>query len=230
MRRPVLTAFGLMLLAAAAAAQTRVYNPRFLEFESVDHATVVHYTVQAFVEPAELGGPPVASWSVPVADVQAVPATEPPRYRIAFAGLAQQLPAGTSYRFRVLAVGAGEAVSNPSDLAPELVRWSTCVSDDGVVRPLTIAVGPLPTLRVGERAVMTLTLTAPRPVRVVTIDLLTDGQPAWYFVSTVADLRTERAYTIGPFVAPASSFLTIEATDEQGCRAQLNAGLVQVAR
>lgn len=58
-----------------------------------------------------------------------------------------------------------------------------------------------------------------RPVHSVTVDLLSDRQPAWYFAAHNLDLRGRLSYPIGPVSVSGTQSLAVSAIDEQGCEA-----------
>ena len=79
---------------------------------------------------------------------------------------------------------------------------------------LTVA-DPLPAFIVGQSADLLVTITGGSPVHSVVIDLLADGQPAWYFVPF--DGRVPQRYHIGPFKRKGRTELVVTASDEMGC-------------
>jgi hypothetical protein len=79
---------------------------------------------------------------------------------------------------------------------------------------LTVA-DPLPPMVLGQYANVGVTITGPSPVHAVLIDLLSDGQPAWYY--TPFDARSTVNYSVGPFKRKGRSELVARAVDEMGC-------------
>jgi hypothetical protein len=222
----VLTALAWRALGAPAAGQTAyLYNPSWVEFDSPDHATCTAYEIE--ILPLEDETHPAALWRVLVADVE--PGTVR-QYRIPFSALGL-MPAGRTFRVRVYALD-GDLRSDVSEIAPEFVRFSTCVGASGAtVSPLqvTLASSP-PEMVVGQYATVSITVVAPEPVYWVKVDIVYDGLPAWYFISNV-DLRgTSRSYRIGPFARAQQSLAVLEAVDARGCRTETTAGVWQVVR
>jgi hypothetical protein len=221
--RPYLDALSLAICLVAgvgfATGQTSVapvYNPRVIEFDSPDHDTLYGYRVEASRQDAK--DDILTACEVPVANVIVLPAPLPPalqRYQIQLADAGcQPVPMGVSYVWRVVALRSdGEGVSDFSNVG----RYSVCVGSNGVVQPLSIVIESIPALVAGKPSTLTLGISAPDPVHIVTIDLVTDGQPAWYYVSPNTDLRGSHQYTFWP-VRAMSSLVTLEATDERGCR------------
>lgn len=80
---------------------------------------------------------------------------------------------------------------------------------------MTLTVDPLPGLTVGQLATVGVTVTGPSPVHSVVLDLVSDGQPAWYYV--LGDARGSQHYTVGPFKKRGRSEFTARAVDEMGC-------------
>jgi hypothetical protein len=142
---------------------------------------------------------------------------EPQKYQIRMADTdCAAIPAGTTYVWRIIARGGdGEGVSGPSNEG----RFSTCVAEDGTVQEMRITLDSTVTEWIaGKPATVGLHVSAPRPVHALTIDLLTDGRPGFYFYSD-QDLRGDatRTFTIIPPRA-VTSRLQLEAVDEGGCR------------
>jgi hypothetical protein len=80
---------------------------------------------------------------------------------------------------------------------------------------MTLIVNPLPTMRMGQYASVEATITGPSPVHYVAIDMLGDGEPAWYF--TMFDARFTAPYVLGPMKKRGRFEMTVRAVDEMGC-------------
>jgi hypothetical protein len=80
---------------------------------------------------------------------------------------------------------------------------------------MTLTVGAVPPMAVGQVVVLPVTITGPSPVHAVDIDLLSDGQPAWYYV--LGEARGTVLYRVGPFKGRGRSELVVWAHDEMGC-------------
>jgi hypothetical protein len=215
MRRAVLGLVAL-LAAAPAGAQTTVspvYNPALIEFDSPDHAQVTTYRIETLVAGAD---PEVVmgSCTVLASSVEVLPAPTPPdpqRYRIRLTETdCPVVPMGSMYVWRV---SADSSPSQPSNIG----RYSICEGPDGSITPMTITVESYYGVVAGQVATLRLNVQSPKPVHVVTIDLTTDGRPAFYYHAPEADLRGGRDYLFIPHRA-LSSRVSIEATDELGCR------------
>jgi hypothetical protein len=220
-----IVAAGLLILSLGLGGGqtviTPTYNPTYLEFDpSVDHATLTAYRVE--VIPGDTAQPIILAYDVPIIKVTCT--GTPTRCQIQMAELPWWLPMGRSYRYQLSAVSQGQ-VGVPSDPS-NVGRFSMC-EVGGVVVPMTITVGTVPTLKVGSVALLPLTIVAPEPVHSVTVDLATDGQPAWYFVSRT-DLRGTQQYAVGPFARAQTSLLSLEATDAAGCRTTVTPQTVTV--
>jgi hypothetical protein len=216
MRLICATILCLFLLPASLAAQT-VYNPPGLEFEQDDYALVTSYIVQWWADPP--GAVPLFSATVPASKTRVNDPGPPVRYLLPFDALPPQ-PVGRSYRFTLISVNAEGLQSEVSNLTPNVGRWSSCLGPSGGVRPMTLTLGALPPLTAGAWVSLQVDVESPLPVHAVSLDLIGDNSPAWYFISG-ADLRAGKPFAIGPLPRAGRYLLVLEATDEQGCHAQV---------
>lgn len=101
--------------AAMATAQT-VYNPKIVQFDSPDHATLVgSYTVEFWmvgVDPAT--GKPVSTYTLDKSKVTTLGTTSP-MYQANLADLTPvpAIPIGSTYVARLLAVGMDTSMISP---------------------------------------------------------------------------------------------------------------------
>jgi hypothetical protein len=91
---------------------------------------------------------------------------------------------------------------------------------------MTLVLAPLPIFTAGQAAPVQLDVQTEAPVHAVSIEFVGDGKPAFYFVGS-QDLRGLHTYLLIPMRA-GSYLVTVEATDEQGCHAQLLSGAATV--
>lgn len=220
MRRTALVVaamLALMFVAALAEAQL-VYNASALLFEqdlATGYDVTVSYTVEVWADPPDFeAGQPLMTFSVPKGEVVVESEGPPVLYKLAL----PPLPAGRSYRFRLIAVAQGGAVSPPSNVTPQTSRYSICVNAAGTITPMTISAS-FGSLAAGQFGSATVDVESPQPVHSVSIDFLGDGLPAYYF-STDADLRGSRPFPIGPLPRAGTYRAVIDAVDERGCRVQ----------
>jgi hypothetical protein len=81
---------------------------------------------------------------------------------------------------------------------------------------MTLVVSSPPsTLPYNGQVQMVVTLTGASPIHMVSIDLVSDGQPPWLYV--IWDARGTQIYTVGPFKKKGRSELVIHALDSMGC-------------
>lgn len=73
-----------------------------------------------------------------------------------------------------------------------------------------------------------MTLAAKSPITAVTISVLGDQYPEFYYV--MQDARGTRTYVVGPLRRAGSYELTISATDARGCEATIAPRFVSIAR
>lgn len=226
--RVVLAVVVALAVAAGVAAQTvsPVYNPQIMEFESVDHANTAIYRIEVATDADQTTV--LASYDVPATLALPVPNSTPQLYRIVFADAVgrQELPMGTAYRWRLRGIGATGSVGEPSNWT-NTGRFVICESG-GAVNPMTLTLGEVPTLTVGHAALVPLTVVSPKEVRSVTIDLVTDGLPAWYFPTTTDVRNSPHLFVIGPFVRAQTSLIRLMAVDALGCTTDVTPRTVTV--
>ena len=80
---------------------------------------------------------------------------------------------------------------------------------------MTLDLTPPATWTVGQYVAVPVTISGPSPVHAVMLDLIGDGQPAWYF--TQADARATTPFLLGPMKKKGRFELTAHAVDEMGC-------------
>lgn len=215
-----LATVGGLLTVAVLSAQT-IYNPRALRFEHDDYAITTQYRLNLYADPVDTARPPVFTVDLPQSAVTVVAA---PTYELAFATM-PAVPVGTTFRATLLALNA-DGVSPPSNVTPESFRFNACALEGSTgVRLPSLTVQTIPPLTVNTGVMVTLTVTAPHDVQFISLDLIGDGLPAWYYVThltTPAQATTTVFW--GPFKRAGRYELAGRMVDSGGCEAQLGSG------
>lgn len=73
--------------------------------------------------------------------------------------------------------------------------------------------------RVGAMSLLAVVVTGANPVSALVVDLIGDGQPAWYYV--VPDARAGVEVAVGPMKRAGTYEITLLATDTRGCQVTL---------
>lgn len=205
----------LLLCPAVVLGQT-VYNPSFIAWDKdpVDDERITRYVL---VLTDDLG----RAWPelvVPSSLRQEETATT---WRLPWSAF-PSLPVGRTYTLRLRACTDEGGCSDASNPAPGTARVQSCVAAGKLVLP-GLAVGPLlPSPRVGAFMTLAWTATLAARPRSLRVDLIGDGQPAWY----VPVQQSEFAFTtvVGPFARAGTFAVEAAVTDENGCEASLPFG------
>lgn len=112
---------GVLLTTCAPASAQTVYNPRIIQFDSPDHATLVTgYTVEFWIQGVDpTTGAPVASYALTKDKVVASGLMAPdPQYQANLADMTPvpAIPIGNFYVARMVAVGQTPNLVSPRSL------------------------------------------------------------------------------------------------------------------
>lgn len=220
----------LAVLVAAPAAQL-MYNPSLLHWDHTqeDYDATTTYDLTVFHDAT----PPVAVYTYSIPKDRVTPggtgSNGIPTWFVPFSKL-PALPVGWSYVMNLKATGP-EGTSDPSNMTPQTSRWNPCAlpGSAGVKLP-SLQVTTWPALKVGKSVVLTVSIRAPHDVQFVTLDLVGDSQPAWYYVTKVPpavdtpDSFANAEVFWGPFVRQGRFQVTGQLIDSEGCQATLAAG------
>lgn len=117
--KTALKALAVILLWTGLASAQTVYNPKFVEFDSVDHATVDSYVLEYWIQGVDpTTGAPVTSGSIPKASVRTRPTGATPPFEATLADFTGMgaTPVGQTYvaRLKAVSLAAGESLRSPA--------------------------------------------------------------------------------------------------------------------
>lgn len=223
----------VLCLTVSVSGQTAMYNPNYIEF-SGSYFDATHFQVDFWAVGADITtAAPIFSYPVAPAAVIMGLGTAP--HRIPFSALKVNFPAGLSYQVTVKAFWRDGTVSAPSNLSAPM-RWSTCVKDSsvgpgevnpGVISLMKLTLGTLPPFTANQDGFVPLTIESVSAVHSVTIDMVGDGLPAWSFYR-LSDMRGIQGYILRRLPRAGRYLMTVSATDEQGCSAEVGNTFVTV--
>lgn len=224
MRKLLYALVVLVLLQTSIFAQTPLYNPTGVQFDATttDFQNTTSYTLEFYTAD---GVTLLFTQSVPKANVQSITGTDGlPHYVIPFTSLTNALPAATSYKMRLRAVGSG--TSEPSNLTPEIARFSTCVTASGSIMQMRMTT-TIPQFTHGTYASWTLSVDSAAPVHWVSVSFQGSGSPAIQFYRAT-DMRGPHTYTLGKIPRAGTFIFVVTASDEQGCSTTVALGSATV--